>query len=101
MTTYNKLVRDKIPEHIKSKGGKPRWHIASEVEYQNKLFEKLREEASELADNPSEAEIADILEVIDAIRSLKGFSWDTVNEERKRKAAERGRFEKRVILDQS
>ncbi len=98
---YNKLVRDKIPEIIKRKGGVPITHIADNVEYGKKLREKLEEGVREFLDNEIIEEIADILEVVDAICEHKGFSKAEVAAVQKSKAGERGGFKNKIILEES
>lgn len=98
---YNKLVRDKIPEVIKKKGGVPVTHIADEAEYWAKLKEKLLEEMAEFSKDESVEEFADLLEVIAAIADYKEFDPDEVAKIRAKKADERGRFKERIILDES
>ena len=72
--SYNKLVRDLIPEHLASNGVDFKTHIADDTEYEDKLFAKLQEEVSELAKDKNIDEVADVLEVVDAIVAYKGFS---------------------------
>lgn len=96
---YDKLVRDKIPEIIKSKGEMPFTHIAEEQEYEEALTRKLQEEKDEFLANPSVEEAADILEVLRAICALKNISLDNVEAVRQQKAAKRGGFEQRIILE--
>lgn len=101
MTKYNKLVRDKIPEIIKQKGGTAIIHIATQKEYWEKLKEKLGEEVKEFKAEPSIEELADILEVVDAIIEFKKFSKARLKQVKKDKKRERGGFKKRIILEES
>ena len=99
---YNKLIRDKALEYIKQKGGVPIFHIANSDEYWQKLKEKLQEETAEfLNDDTSIREIADILEVIDAICEHRKFSQEEVRIIKEKKAQELGKFKEKIILDES
>ncbi len=98
---YNKLVRDAIPEIIKKKGGTPVTHIAGEVEYWQKLKGKFVEEFEEFKQAENIEELADILEVIDAIIEYKKFDRKEIKKVQEKKAAERGKFKKRIILEES
>ena len=97
---YNKLVRDKIPEIIKKKNLIPMTHLANDKEYWERLKEKLLEETKEFIKESNEEELADILEVIDAVCKFKNFDKDKVEEIKKQKAEKRGGFKKRIILDE-
>ncbi len=98
---YNKLVRDKIPEIIIKSGGKPKIHIARKNEYWLKLKEKLREEVEEFIKDESETELADILEIVDAIASFKKWSKINLDKVEKDRVKKRGGFKKRIILEES
>jgi len=71
---YNKLVRDNITDMLDTKGIVHTEHIATSEEYEEKLFAKLLEEAAEIVKDKNKEEIADLLEVIEAIKELKGFT---------------------------
>jgi predicted house-cleaning noncanonical NTP pyrophosphatase (MazG superfamily) len=97
---YDKLVRDTIPEIITKKGKTAVTHIADEREYWDKLQEKLEEEVKEFLFAKNEEEMGDILEVLDAIMQFKGFDKQNIDMLQKKKAAERGKFTKRIILEE-
>jgi len=101
MTKYNKLVRDRIPEIIKSKGGVPVTHFANDAEYWHKLKEKLQEETDEFMKAENIEEMADILEVIDAILDYKKFDKDELQKVKNNKSEERGKFKDKIVLDES
>jgi predicted house-cleaning noncanonical NTP pyrophosphatase (MazG superfamily) len=99
--SYEKLVRDRIPEIIK-KYGKVAVikKITSDKEYYSKLLEKLQEEIKEFTETPNEEEAADILEVFHAILKFKKINFELVKEARLKKGFLRGGFEKRLVLKQ-
>jgi predicted house-cleaning noncanonical NTP pyrophosphatase (MazG superfamily) len=98
---YNKLVRDKIPEIIKSKGENAVTHIADDAEYWQKLKEKLQEEVNEFAKDESMEEMADVLEVIDAICEFKKFDKEELEKVKSEKLNKRGGFKNKIILEES
>lgn len=98
---YNKLVRDNIIKHIESKGEVATYHIATDVEYWEKLKEKLQEEVQEFFADESLGELADIKEVLDAILEYKGYTKESLDIEQREKANKRGKFKKHIILDES
>ena len=98
---YDKLVRDRIPEIIMAKGEACSFHVATDGEYAGKLYEKLREETEELIRDRNIGEVADVLEVIDAILLHEGISRDEVESVKRKKSEERGGFSKKIILEES
>lgn len=97
--SYKKLVRDKIPEIIRSKGQKPVTRILDDKEYVEELVKKLREEVDEFAENHSVEELADIKEVIIAIRETLGIHAGELEDVRRAKADKSGRFKKQIYLE--
>ena len=95
---YNKLVRDKIPDMIRKAGKTFSTHIASEDEYEQSLWDKMDEEVAEFKDNPCEEEMADILEVMEAITIFYALDPYDVETARQAKAGRRGSFKDRLSL---
>jgi predicted house-cleaning noncanonical NTP pyrophosphatase (MazG superfamily) len=98
ITKYNKLIRDKIPEVCNRNGKVAVIRELDEKEYEDFLLVKLREECDEFVESGSVEELADILEVMNAVFQLKGISFEEVEELRLKKREERGGFDKRLLL---
>lgn len=96
--SYNKLIRDKIPELLKQSGKTFVTHRASEKEYWEKLKLKLLEEVYEFSENDNTEELADILEIVDAICEYKKINKTTLQSVKNKKMRDRGKFTKRIIL---
>jgi predicted house-cleaning noncanonical NTP pyrophosphatase (MazG superfamily) len=98
IVVFNKLVRDKIPAIIASRGEKAVTRILEQEEYLPALYAKLQEEMAEFLDNPTAEELADILEVVYALAPLVAGSLAALEKVRADKAHERGAFDKRIFL---
>ena len=101
MPTYNKLVRDRIPEIIRAEGRACEVSILSQSAYRRALLEKLVEEASEAAAADAEhlvTELADHAEVVEALLVTTGIAQAQVRTEQRKRRAERGGFELRLCL---
>ena len=79
--TYNKLVRDRIPEIIEKSGNKCVIEILSDEKYIE--------------------ELADLLEVIYACAQARGFSLEELENVRATKADKRGAFKDKIFLKET
>ncbi|MGE5604852.1 MAG: hypothetical protein ACM3YE_04080, partial [Bacteroidota bacterium] len=95
---YHKLVRDKIPEIIEAAGKKCEIRTLDDEEYLQELNWKLQEEIHEYQESGAVEELADLVEVVQAIARLKGVSKRKFEEIKAKKREERGGFEERVYL---
>jgi predicted house-cleaning noncanonical NTP pyrophosphatase (MazG superfamily) len=99
---YHKLVRDGIPRIIETGGGQPVTRVLDQAGYLAALRAKLLEEAEEARAAPDgqlRSELADVLEVLQALAAAYGMSWEDVVAEAARKRDERGGFDERVFLE--
>lgn len=101
--SYNKLVRDRIPEIMEGKGKQFKTRtLSNNEEFEESLFAKLLEEAAEVGAAQGRDEIvkelADLAEVVKTISELKNIDSADIEAARVRRREERGGFEKRLLL---
>ena len=96
--TYHKLVRDRIPEIIESDGKICVCETLSDEDYISLLDQKLDEELAEYQESKSLEELADLLEVIQAVVKARGWTVEELEQVRAEKATKRGGFEKKILL---
>lgn len=95
-----KLVRNFIPKIIAEEQNRvPYFYQADDIEYWQRLKEKLLEEVNEFinSDNSPE-ELADILEIMESIISFKKMSFDEIIVIKNKKAQSHGTFSDKIIL---
>ncbi|QAU13621.1 hypothetical protein EKH57_13345 [Halorubrum sp. BOL3-1] len=96
---FDKLVRDEVPRIIEQNGETPITHSAEGDKYSERLDEKLAEEVTEYLENGEVEELADVLEVLHAIREERGVSLESLRDKRRQKAERRGRFDEGIVLE--
>lgn len=99
MIYHNKLVRDKIPEIINSKGKICVFQKLEKGQYSVELRKKLKEEVKEYLEDPCQEELADILEVIDALAQTQDSTFSEILKVKEKKKEDRGGFFDRVFLE--
>jgi predicted house-cleaning noncanonical NTP pyrophosphatase (MazG superfamily) len=100
---YNKLVRDRIPEKINSKGEQCEVRkITDDDEFQQELLKKIREEAASLAMARSKeaflGEYVDLLMVIETLVEHLGITPDEITTAREENIAKKGGYAERHFL---
>ena len=100
---FDKLIRDSIIESMIANGEKPEYHTCSDEEYVAALIAKLQEEAVELEPGATAAELtaelADLTEVMEALRVAIGVTAEDLAQARQAKNVKAGAFEKRIWVD--
>jgi predicted house-cleaning noncanonical NTP pyrophosphatase (MazG superfamily) len=102
MTTYGKLVRDRVPQIIRDAGKIPICRTMSDEDYRNALRAKIVEEAAEVADASAEsliAELADLAEVLDALLEAYHLTREQLSVSRRSLSEQRGAFAKKIFLE--
>lgn len=94
-----KLVRDGIPEAIRSNGGQPHTHTADSDEFHGRLVTKIHEELTEYLTHRNPGELADLLAVVYALAETDGVPPVALDQMRADKARELGEFATRTVLD--
>ena len=74
------------------------WEILSHEDYISLLDQKLNEELAEYQESKSLEELADLLEVMQAVVKARGWTLEELEQVRVEKAAKRGGFEKKILL---
>lgn len=100
---HNKLVRDRIPEIIENNHKTCKTRILDNNEYLECLKTKLLEECHEVIDAEDEdnikKEIADVLEVLEALENTFHINHQEVLSIKQKKARSNGAFDKKIYLE--
>lgn len=101
--TYNKLIRDRIPEIITADNATPKISVLSDTQFTLALKQKFVEESMELLEAQSKDdiinELSDILELIDALAKHSAIDNGVLIEKQRSKRDKRGAFTEKLFLE--
>lgn len=96
-----KLVRDQVPSILRAKGIVVHERAMEQDEFLQKLKDKLLEEGEEVRQTQSSEELleelADVLEVLQAISSTAGITMEEIEKKRIEKRQIKGGFEEKIF----
>ena len=99
---WKKLVRDKFPKNLSSKGINIQVSILQDEEYQKALNEKLLEEANGVVNSETKEEatekIADLMEVMETIIKNRHISLEEIKKVKEEKRIKSGGFDNKIFL---
>lgn len=105
LKVFDKLVRDGIPEIIKSQGRIAFYHVAGSAEFIRALKAKLIEEASELKEAKTRKdileELVDVTQVCEDLMRFFKITNEELHKKRIAKKKKKGGFDKRLILERA
>jgi predicted house-cleaning noncanonical NTP pyrophosphatase (MazG superfamily) len=96
--SYNKLVRDNMPQLIKESGRECRHRIMNDREYFDALLDKVVEEIEEYRISGNEDELADVYEVLDCLVQFKEYEPMHIDYLRLIRKEARGSYRDKVLL---
>jgi len=104
MKTYNKLIRDRIPEIIEKDGAKAKIRILNDKEYHEELLKKIVEEAKEVLETKGKREkltkeLGDVLEILDYLIKVFNLDREEIEKVRQERKESRGGFDKKLFLE--
>lgn len=99
MKKYNKIVRDRIPEVIRQNNKTCEVSFVDDKTAIEYLVKKISEEAKEFEESGyDKKELADLYEVVDAVRDKLKIKNSQISQIRRKKAKERGIFNNNIVL---
>lgn len=98
MKTYNKLVRDRIPEIIRADGKECEIRIAEGKDKYELLEKKLMEEVNEFLEDKNLEELADVMEVLFGLANELGYKEEDLINMRSEKSLSRGGLKNGIVL---